>query len=533
MQRRLFWLAPLLLPFAFYYYTSAPGIGMGDTALLVENAYFLKMSTHAAVHSIAILIGKLFLYLPGYNPARELNLASAFTGGTAILLYGLLLYRVLRSRWIAVGCTGVLAVSHSMWWHSAIAESYAVNALFTVGALWLLFAAEQFGERRLVALFLIAGLSLFNHAQLGIIVVGAACSMAVIAAGKLRERERRVRRIAGLVAACSLAFVIGLIPWLVIFRQDVLRSGWERAVGNLRGSSFRELMFEGSIVKGLWSEGYLLFEQFPGPFLLALLPGLVLLARRYRLSQSAGFFAMLALNSWFFALYNTWDRYAFLLPSFILLAFAGSLAVDAAWSRFPRGRPALVAVLLFSIAFPPWFYAQLSGWGAEGGYWSRRYGGAHHGNILDFAEYRANPNKRHWNDAEEYAELLFETLPKEAIYIGDDSRAFHALNYMRRYYHQRADLKIFMVNWWGFSNWGLGEREFTRKLLDARRNRRSLYLPALRHPFRRWLLPMKLDGAQPRFEIVQLDERRHIYRLLTERELANPRRDASADVRPR
>ena len=34
--------------------------------------------------------------------------------------------------------------------------------------------------------------------------------MAVLAAGKVRERERRFRRIAGLVAACSAAFVVGL-----------------------------------------------------------------------------------------------------------------------------------------------------------------------------------------------------------------------------------------------------------------------------------------------------------------------------------
>jgi hypothetical protein len=304
-------------------------------------------------------------------------------------------------------------------------------------------------------------------------------------------------------------------------------------------------MFEGEISRGLTDVLYLAFEHFPGPYLLAIPVGLVILARRYDAKQSWCFFTMLVLNTGFFAVYDTWDRYAFLLPSFIMVAFAGSLAVDALWDRLKQAdagaaggylraatRGVLVASMLFSLAFPPWFYSKLAEWGTRPGLWSRRYDSEFHGNIVNFAEYLANPNKRHWRDAEEYANLLFEKLPKGAVYIDDDSRTYFPVQYFRRYYHRRLDLKIFMVNSWDFSDWGLDRRDFEKELLLARRSPGNLFLPSLRSPFRQ-LLPRNLDGSPPEFQLFPLDERRYIYRLLTATELANPARDRSSDVRVR
>lgn len=532
---RLACFAGLTFPFAFYFYTSAPGIGMGDPTLLVEHAYWLHMRTHASWHNIAILIGKLFLLLPGYDPAREVNLASVFTGATAILLFGILLLRVCRSRLVALSCAGILMVSHSMWWHSTIAESYAVNAVFVVGALWLLFAPGPARDWRLVLLFFVGALALFNHVQLGIILVAATVSLLVAMVARLRETEqppagviRRLRGVVALGATCALAFAIGLIPWLLVFRKDVLRFGWNRTLFTLRGGKFQQFMFEGDASEAVTSVLYLVFEQFPGPFLVAVPVGLVILARRYELRRSLGFFAMLLLNTGFFALYDTWDRYAFLLPTFIMFAFAASLAVDALWDRLQgRGarltaRALLVALLAFCLLFPPWFYSRLA-----------EFRGTRPGNLVNFAEYLANPNKRHWNDAEEYADLLFEALPIGAVYIDDDSRTYFPVQYFRRYFQKRPDLKVHQVNWWGFANWGLDGRQFRAELRRVWRKNGNLYLSSLGRPFRQLLRGTRLGSASPRFEIITLDERRHIYRLLTAADLANPARDASSDVRAR
>ena len=131
----------------------------------------------------------------------------------------------------------------------------------------------------------------------------------------------------------TLSFVVGSIPWLLVFAKEVSGAGWNAALYKTKGAGFQTLMFEGNLVDGLTDVLYLVFENFPGPFLLAVIPGLVILARRYSAQQTWGLFAMFALNTLFFGMYDTWDRYAFLLPSFIMLAFAGSLAVDSLWCR--------------------------------------------------------------------------------------------------------------------------------------------------------------------------------------------------------
>jgi hypothetical protein len=532
----------LLALLALYYYTCAPGIGMGDTALLVEQAYFATLGTHANLHNIAILIGHAFCWIPGENVAWKVNLASVFTGGLTVFLYGLLLLRVLRSRLVAIGCTAALAVSHSMWWHSTIAESYAVNALFTVCALWLLFATQSLPAWRLVSLFLIAGLVVFNHVQMGVLAVGATVALLIAmaallfapTAGGLDERPswlRRIGRAVGLGALATLAFVVGLIPWVLVFMRDVDRTGWKATVFHLRGGQFRGLMFEGDPVEGTLDVLFLIFEQFPSPFLLAVIPGLVLLTRRYTARQFWGYLTVFGLNTAFFTMYDTWDRYAFLLPSFILLAFGGSLAVDALWQRLEKpsagvearrlfvARAVVVSALVLSVTVPPWLYSRVAAWAREPGFPIKRYDTSYQRNIVDYGTYRANPNKRHWRDVEEYAALLFEKLPRGAVYIDDDSRTYYCVRYFRQFYRKRPDLKVRLVNSWGFTGWGIDRATFQKELRDAYRYNRGLYLPALSHPFHE-LMPK--SGTRMRFSIFQLDGTRKVYRLRTSRELQPP-----------
>ena len=51
---RPWWLHPfLLVPWVFYYLTSAPTIGLGDTAMLIDCIQTLHLSTHCNSHNAA------------------------------------------------------------------------------------------------------------------------------------------------------------------------------------------------------------------------------------------------------------------------------------------------------------------------------------------------------------------------------------------------------------------------------------------------------------------------------------------------
>ena len=362
----------LFVPPLFYYVTSAPGIGASDTALIVDEMRGLILSTHANHHNLTLLVGRLFLLGPGPDPARLANLASVFLGSIAIGLFYLVVRRRSSSRLVAASSAAALMVSHSMWWHSTIVEAYAWNALLTVAALALLQRLSAgHSERVLAALFFVAGLAFFNHVQMGILAAGAAAGLA----GHLlvTRRSGEARGPARLVLACAASFLAGFAPYAVTFAFDARRyGGLGPALRQALGGDFQSVIAKGSPGAALADVAYLAVLQFPSPFLLAVAAGVVLLWRRWRSSPALlGLATAFAVNTAFFAFYNTWDKFAFLLPSFVMLAFAGSFAVEeaVAWARRRRSASAwlaLGALALASVAAPPVVYARLAGWSRLG-----------------------------------------------------------------------------------------------------------------------------------------------------------------------
>jgi hypothetical protein len=509
----------LVVPFAFYYYTSAPGIGSSDTALIVDEMRRLDLSTHVNHHNLTLIVGWLFSFLPGPDPARLANLACVFLGGCAASLFYWLVYHRCRTRLTAVAATTCLAVSHSFWWHSTVAEVYAMNAVLVVAALTLLQSLQKnYSDRKLAALFLLSGLALYNHIQMGILVV-AAC--AYLAGHLLIARERgEIRAPRRLIALSVGSFLVGFLPYAATFVVDVVRRGGvATALSDALGGDFRSVMLRGTASGAFTDLGYLLGLQFPTPFLAAALAGVFILARRWKGTPSLlAITVAFALNTAFFAFYGTWDKFAFLLPSFIMLAFAGSFAVEEAveWLRARRSRPAwaLAAVTLAVCAVvPPFFYSRLVSLAPAGGVFAR-YSNEDSANVLNLAEYVANPDKRNYREFEMYVRALFERLPRDAVYVDDDGRAYYPVRYFQRYRRWRPDVQAELVNSWGFSGWGLEPDAFARLLREAYLGNRPLYLVSIQAPFDR--LIEELPGADRlRFRRFPLDEHRWIYRLVT------------------
>jgi hypothetical protein len=404
-----------------------------------------------------------------------------------------------------------------MWWHSTIVESYALNGLFVVMGLGLLASLRRREtERKLLALFFLSGLALFNHVQMGILAVGAITYFVARAARSGRMGLRWVSRMG---PRCSLAFGLGLLPWLVLFVRDVARDGVGHTLWQASGGPFHGIMLKGDLLSSLNDAAYLTVLQFPSVYFVAVLAGAVGLVRSWGASPSL--FAVLAvfgLNTSFFMTYNTWDKFAFLLPSFLILAFAGVFTVERVvrWTSGQRARIAFAVVLFASsLVMPIYLYAQLSRWGERPGFWHARYNNEYTSNTHDCAEFIANPNKRNYNDIAIFAARLFEKLPQGAILIDSDSRTFYPLRYFQIYGHERPDLRLRLVNSWGFDGWGLSRRDFVELLERAHANGEDLFLVSLGHPFEDILAQEKLL-ERFRFEPFALDSERWIYTLFVE-----------------
>ena len=504
----------LPFPFLFYLATCSRTIGLGDSAMLMEAIHNFNLSTHVNNHNLAVVLGRLVALLPLGNPSFEANLASALAGAfTIALLYGIL-YRMTSSADVAAVTASVTMVSHSMWWHSTIAESYALNGLFTVLFLGVLAGLrKRYTEPKLMTLFFVSGLALFNHVQMGILVSGALTYFIAQGARRKGLRSRWVSR-AGF--RCLVAFGLGALPFLALMVRDILRGGLGHTLWQASGGPFHGIMLQGDLLPSLLDTAYLTALQFPSVYLVAVAFGIIGLARSWRASPSL--FALLVvfgLNTWFFMTYNTWDKFAFLLPSFVILGFVGVFAVQRVF-RWASGRSVRITVLItlfaVSVTTPIYLYAQLSKWGEKPGFWYARYNNNYTFNTYNGAEFIANPNKSTYEDIATLAARIFEVLPQNAILIDSDSRTFYPLRHFQLYEGERPDLRLRLVNSWGFDDWGLTRQDFMQLIERAYVNGEDLFIVSLGHPFAE-LLAQESQQGRHEFEPFALDSERWIYRL--------------------
>ena len=509
----------IFIPLCFYLYTCAPTIGLGDTGLLVDGIKHFKINTHVNNHNITVILGWLFQFLPIDNIAYKANLVSVIVGSTTIALFYLLIYKIFRSRLTAILSASFLMVSNSMWWHSTLSEVYAVNALFMVIALYLLYAMQNdYKDKYLYGLFFIAGLSIFNHVLMGALAVGAAVALFY----RMIENKKECVKI---FLFCSLFFLLGFMPYLLTFIKDIKILGFWGALEWASGGDFKGIMFKGTLSYALYDYAYLIFKQFPSAFLLLIPTGFYFLVKTWKVSKA--FLALMiifVMISWFFMFYQTWDKFAFLLPAFVILVFFGTYGLHFVLDFLRKKKNiflnAVVAVILIvSLWFPSYLYAHLAKWGSNpGSMWFEKYNNTHSHNTHKTSEYIANPNKRNYYDVEEFADLIFEKIPHGAILFDDDSRTFYPLAwYYQKYYQKRPDLRIEMVNSWGFDNWGAGESGFVKALRKAYEGDEDFFLVSLGHPFNTFLNNVKEKGRY-KFKKFALNDSRWIYKLITAKE---------------
>jgi hypothetical protein len=439
-----------------YGLTASRHIGLPDSAVVLEAMRNATLSSHVCNHNLNNLLGHLVLALPGANAAWKANLLSALYGAAAIGLFHAVLRRLGVARAVAALGAAVLAVSHSMWWHSTMVENYALSVVFLNACLWLAIppagsdGREGWPRLRAAAIFLLAGLALFNHAQNGALALGGAALL--LCDPRLR---RSWPRTAGL---CASAFALGAAPYAAVLAADLLRAGspatvWREAIGG----GFESGMFRYG-VHGVMRLGDWLFLQFPSPFLLFIAAGFPAAMLAPRLRPFAAFLlTVLVANTGFFLGYETWDQFSFYLPSFVCLAALGALGADGAWKRGRSGRRAFVfAALLASTLLPPLIYPRIGSWaGNPAGYWGRRYHAAQEAyrGRYDLVGLYTDPIRHDRGTVQRMIDLLMERLPPNAVVV-DDSSLYYQMENAQQHDERRPDVNLWLISPLGIGEWG-------------------------------------------------------------------------------
>ncbi len=481
---------------AIYLLTLQRGVSLPDSAVIMEAMQGPVVSAFACNHTLNNLIGWVVCrVLPFGSLAWRCNAVSALYGAGVVGLLYALSRRLGGSRTLAGVCAASLAVSHGVWWHATVVENYGLSAvLFLLCALLLLsdLTAAPKARRRLFALFLLAGLSLLNHLQNGVLLVGCAAAL-------LAGRTWPVRGWGWAAAGAGLgaAPVVAIAAWEV----GSGRAGDDWLGWLVGGGGFEQVMFSYGVWGGFPELARLWAWHHPGPFLVACAAGLAWMAvlavapvaRSEEAPSRAAFpvdaapsprdqagkaaraplllgsitpkrarpradalrrlawlvWVAVAGNTGFFLGYETWDRFSFLLITFVAAAVAAAGLLAALERRSSRQvRRALLLVLTAGVAVAPPFYR----WQARlvhdshSGWLTRGFGdvaAAYHGRY-DLAGMLLDPVRRDSGSIERFVRAALAALPPGAVWV-DDGSTYYQAEWLQRREGLRPDVRLELI----------------------------------------------------------------------------------------
>lgn len=503
-----------IVPFVFYFLTLSKTLGMGDTAILIDKMVRMALYSHANCHNLTNLIGHFFMWLPFENLAFKANLFSAFWGAMAVCLFYLMACDITKSPIPAIAASLCMMVSHSLWWHSTISECYSPNAFISLLIIYCYFEYEKKQEINWIyrACFL-SGFGLFNHVQMGFWLFST-LAFVILNWDAFRKNGKRI--------VSGLGFLVaGLLPYLAIVMLDYHRSGasFFKVMHMASGGDFKNIMFKLDPIRDILDLFRLIFMQWPGFYLAVIVAGICFIVwERSSLRANAAILIGFVINTYFFFQYHTWDKFAFLLPSFVILGFWGIFGIRRLYEKLAGhgvGYAVFSAIFLFSILFPGYFYSRIPKWNKEKGFWKSSYVAELSGNTYNSVEYMANPCKSQWDDVRIFADLLFSKLPRDAVLIDDDGRSYYQLaGYYKKYYNARPDVYVVLFNSWGRSaqSWGEGiDNSNIVAFIQGVVRKKPLFIVSLKYPYANVVNYLSRHGF--RFEKFELGKNRWIYQV--------------------
>ncbi len=521
----------LLIPPLFFLATMGKKIGFGDTALLVNDIQRGGLESHVNNHPLTVATGVIFnALIPASELAVRANLVSVFYGSLTLMIFYYLLLTYLGSITSAVMGASLLMICHSMWWHSTVIENYAATSFLTALCLLCWSRLEQTDDRKwLYWLCGFAGLGVFNHVQMGFVCLGVLVTGLLIA--------KRDDDFKNTLLGCAGGALLGLLPWLSLLVRDAMRlNSLSTAIKGAFVGSFKDTFFGGGFWSSLNDTAYTLWFQSPTLYMVGFgIVGIVLAFRQDRKSPALiGMMVPFVINTVNFTFYPTWDKFAFLLQSFVILHFFASRALHATREYLAeRNLGGLTyAYVAVSLVVPPYLYENIATWALDSkSAFHQRYNNFYSDNVYFQSEFIVNPDKSRYTEVDDFAKALFEKLPQGATFLDDDSRTYYPLaDYFQKHYKIRPDVSVLLVNSWGIANWGLGSETVADIITKAYYLDKPFFTISTKHPIS--TLVVQAQKKVPDLDFVKFPLRadRWVYRLVTQSESKSERKIAVEDL---
>lgn len=498
-----------LVSFLFFLYCLAPGIGFGDTAILIDNIQRLIINSEVNTHPLTVILGKIFSFLPFGDLAFRANLVSAVAGSVALGIFFKAIQELHENVIISAITTLALGLSYSFLWHSTIIENYNVSSIITAASLLFYVRIDKRKEEKwFYPLFFLFGIGIFNHVQMGFMGLGIGV-LFLLHFFQLKNRMPFfLKSLAG--------FVIGMIPWTYLILHELSLNGKLLLIlKNAFMGSFGGVFFSQSLLSAVIDFVILYIFQFPNLFFILPLTGLWFVIKKSQVRNAySGALAHLLTNLIFFSFYGTWDKFAFLLQSYIILVFLGSFTLNEFQYKSTKTVIGINVLLFLSILWGSNFFALVNKSSKDPkGFWHTRYNNSYSHNLYDQAVYVINPFKQDFREVEIFCNLIFAKLPENSVMPEDDSRTYYPLaDYYQKHYQKRKDIKFLLMNSWGIEGWGMNANQLTTEITNTVQSGVPFFIPTLSSPYQEIINALS-KNSNIYFEKFSLSPDRWIYQI--------------------
>jgi 4-amino-4-deoxy-L-arabinose transferase-like glycosyltransferase len=228
-----------------YFLTAARDIVVGDTGEFVTAA-IVRGVPHAPGYPLFAILGHLFSFLPITPMPFRVNLLAVVCGAVTTGLVYFTSLRLTNNIVASTVAAAALALSPLFWTWSLVAEVFPLSNLLAATLLFLLVKWQQHPGRvkLLVAAAFVTGLALSNQQT---IVLLAPSVLFIL----WRQRSLLLSR-PGVIVACILAIVLGLLPYGYVpwaaARRPLINWGYVSSFGDLVDLFLRKSFGTGNLV---------------------------------------------------------------------------------------------------------------------------------------------------------------------------------------------------------------------------------------------------------------------------------------------
>jgi hypothetical protein len=467
-----------------YALTVAPTFSWGDSADLAMRLISDADQTFIGTHRDYVffrLVGQAATWLPIQDAGLRANLFTAFWGAVTIGSVAFIVKVICRSAVAAFAAASSLAVAHSFWLLSVIAEVYTFNAALVFLAFAFMVAWWDSANHHLLwATAFFSGLSLLHHASGLVLLVSIIPLLAM-----------RARQIGLLNGAVFLAvFVLSSSTfWLAVFSRFGEGFGLLDTLGlKMSQNAFFEVSAPKELLKFL---AYLSFN-FVGIGLILGFAGLAQAVKNMAWAVLppliwAGAFIYAGVTS---SIPDKFNVYVLVYPSFAIFVGLGAAWVVQHFALQVRG----YAVILGLLVLLPLVGYATTVWASR--VFNVDLVGARTAPFRNNATYFLWPPKTGDYGPRTFAELALMDLPKDAILIADYT-LWRPIYFVQAVESIRTDVEVMFV-----------ERLFYEgvdKWISRQSCKRRVFLATINPP-----QYYQLDKIEARFDISQF---RSIYEV--------------------